>query len=107
MENLLKETIDSLEYSDKTDKDVLWVGLRDGSLRCSWDEFAAMAVDLEYEEWDGVPQIHEDLIVFGRGWWLEREYYDGCSSWRFKESPELLNAPRKLNLYHIVGHRAE
>jgi len=87
--NLLKETIKALELDGKTQKDVRWVGSKDGKYAIGWEEFEKIAKDVEYYCGYGAPEIAEDLVVVGDGWWLERAEYDGSEWWEFKTIPKI------------------
>jgi hypothetical protein len=88
--NLLAETIEVLEKHGKTGKDVLWVGSPD--IETTWDNFVKVA-DVEYDNGFGSPQVAEDLIIFGKDFWLERREYDGSEWWKYVSRNE--PAPRQ------------
>ena len=88
MENLLEETKEKLAVCHKTPKDVLWIGTKDGSEAITWKEFAKIAA-FEYGDMYGFTKIRSDLVVVGKGWWLERYEYDGEEWWEYKERPKL------------------
>lgn len=94
MENLLEETKDKLKVCHKTPVDVLWIGTKDGSEAMTWEEFAKIA-DFDYDEGYGEIEIRPDLVVVGKGWWLERHEYDGSEWWEYKEQPQLQENPKK------------
>lgn len=106
--NLLKETIDELKASGKTESDVLWVGrsYRDYSrypeyecviYKSTWEDFRSKA-NFEYDNGYGSNEIPMDLIVVGKDFWLERAEYDGSEWWEFKEMPEEPKETRELEL---------
>jgi hypothetical protein len=80
--NLLTETIEALKPREP--KDVLWVGTRD--VWFTWDEFAAIA-DVEYDAGFGAPEVAQDLLVVGNGWWMSRGEYDGSEWWDIHVPP--------------------
>lgn len=86
MDNLLQETIDSLTFHEKNVSDVLWVGSFDGEYSMAWEEFAIIA-NVDYDDGFGSQKIAKDLVVVGRGWWMERGEYDGSEWWDFKTKP--------------------
>jgi hypothetical protein len=86
MKNLLKETLEVLENINKTVKDVLWVGSRDGEYCISWEDFEKIS-DINYDSGYGSNEIISDLVVVGNNWWLERGEYDGSEWWNFKTTP--------------------
>ena len=80
--NLLQETIEILESNGKTSNDVLWVG--NYKAKTTWANFAQIA-DVEYDNGYGAPQVAQDLLIVGDGFWLERHEYDGAEWWEYKE----------------------
>ena len=96
MENLLEETKEKLAVCHKMPKDVLWVGSSDGSEAITWEEFEKLA-DFDYDDGYGWIEIRLDLVVVGKGWWLERYEYDGSEWWVYKEQPKLLKNHKELN----------
>lgn len=86
--NLLAETLDVLSDNGKKPQDVLWVGDYSGRHRCSWDEFAELARDLNYDSGYGGNEIAGNLVVVGSDWWLSRGEYDGSEWWNFNVKPE-------------------
>lgn len=83
--NLLEETLDTLKAMSKSPADVMWVGVKDVYL--SFEEFASIAKDFEYDEGFGSQEVDGTLVVVGEDWWLERHEYDGSEEWRYKERP--------------------
>lgn len=88
MNNLLRETVNMLAEYGRTPDDVSWVGSRDGKVGCSWDHFAVIA-DVNYDSGFGSNYVPLDVVVVGRGWWLERLEYDGSEGWEYREPPVL------------------
>lgn len=78
--NLLSETLSDLLSNGKSPLDVFWVGSKDGKYAISWEEFAKIATNTNYNEGLGGQEITSDLVVVGQSWWLERHEYDG-SEW--------------------------
>ena len=87
MENLLKETLEVLRDNNKEEKDVCFV--TDGEKFFTWNSFVELAKDINYEEGYGREEINTDLKIVGKGWWLERDVYDGSEWWEFKTIPIL------------------
>lgn len=83
--NLYEETIGKLRENGKTAKDVLWVGSTEAF--CTWEDFEAIATNTSYDAGYGGQEICPDLLVVGKGWWLERHEYDGSEWWEFKVKP--------------------
>ena len=92
MINLLEETKEELADCHKTPKDVLWVGTRDGTEAITWEEFEKLA-DFEYDNSRNSDSgIRFDLVVAGKGWWLQREEYPYRCLWVY-------HLPKLLRLY--------
>ena len=83
--NLLLETIRILNFHKKNPKDVLWVGNK--KAKTTWTKFAQIA-DTEYNDNYNAPQVAEDLLIVGCGFWLERCWYNGAEWWKYKEVPQ-------------------
>jgi hypothetical protein len=84
MVNLLVETLEALADNGRSPHEVIWVGSRDGKIRCRWGEFTYLA-DFEYHDrYGGIPF---DLVVCGEGWWLERHEHDGEEHWVHRLPP--------------------
>ena len=89
MENLLEETKEKLADCHKTPKDVLWVGTSDGSEAITWEEFEKLA-NFEYDNGRSHDlEIRSDLVVVGKGWWLQREEWPYRCLWVY-HLPKLL-----------------
>ena len=82
MENLLKETIEVLRDNGRSEKDVLWVGTK--THKITWENFKEIA-DVEYSSGFGAPEVAQDLIISGNGFWMDRGEYDGSEWWNFNE----------------------
>jgi hypothetical protein len=85
IKNLWIETNCDLEDHGKTFDDVLWIGCPD--FKISKDDFKRLA-DVEYDSGYGAPEVAEDLLIVGDGWWMERGDYDGAEWWNWKEPPK-------------------
>ena len=83
--NLKDETLRILAENGKAPSDVIWCGLRDGSVAGTWVDFAA--IDYDYENGFGTQEVSGDLVIVGLNWWLERHEYDGSEWWEFKTRP--------------------
>lgn len=99
LSNLLVETEKELSSLGHTPADVLWVGTdkRAGT----WEEFAAIAADVNYDTGYGATYVNERLLVVGDGWWLERAEYDGSEWWEYQAPPEHPEC-RELRLTDLV-----
>jgi len=81
MINLYEETTKKLLQYGKTWDDVEWVGTSTLSLaKQSWKS----QLNIDYDNGYGSQNIHPDLVVVGKNFWLEREEYDGAEGWSFK-----------------------
>ena len=75
-------------------KNVAWVGSRDGEFAISWDEFLSIN-DYAYDSGYGAQHIAKDLVVvFEDGSYLERVEYDGSEAWNFSETPKKSDNPK-------------
>ena len=83
MINLLEETKETLESNGKTIDNLTAVIF--GKYRITVENFISVA-DVEYDNGFGAPQVGENLVVMGDGFWLERHEYDGSEWWEYKES---------------------
>lgn len=84
--NLLSETKKVLSENGKLPKDVRWVGTIHTII--TWGNFAKVS-DVEYNAGFGAPQVAQDLLIVGDGWWMERHEYDGSEWWEFKKIPDM------------------
>jgi hypothetical protein len=85
MTNLLNETIEALNYVNKSAEDVSYV--TDGVTYCTWEDFVKIA-DFSYDSGYGTNEIRLCLKIVGKGWWLGRAEYDGSESWDYFEPPQ-------------------
>jgi hypothetical protein len=67
--NLLKETIDTLLEHGKTEEEVLWCGSQEFGW-FTWEDFKEIAY-VEYDEGYGSQKVVYDLLIEGKGFWLE------------------------------------
>lgn len=94
MTNLLKETLDELDYKGKTGNDIQYVkyskyedyGIEE--YYCSWEDFKEVAAKVDYYDGYGAVEILEIYIV-GKDFWLERSEYEGSEWWEYKEMPHI------------------
>jgi hypothetical protein len=84
--NFLEETREKLKDARIPLKDVLWVGLKDGSRTASWEEFEKLA-DFTYDSGYGGAVVNQKLVVVFNGGWLERHEYDGMEWWVVQRPP--------------------
>lgn len=95
---LLDETLEYLkEKGIDPEKEVKWVGSRDGKYAMSFAEFAEKFAELAYYDQFGHQEIARDLVIVGEDWWLERVEYDGSEWWDLKKTPILSSAPKNFN----------
>lgn len=83
IENLLEETLDNLKRIGQGPEDVLWIIDKATQTKCSWERFAELAKDFNYDSGYGGANVNEDLIVLGEDWYLERAEYDGSEWWKY------------------------
>jgi hypothetical protein len=87
--NLLEETLDVLKEHKLQQKNISWVGSRDGKYVTSWSDFKTIAQNTNYNAGYGSQEIASDLVVvFRDGSWLERDEYDGSEVWEYKIQPK-------------------
>lgn len=94
MTNLLSETTEELALNGKSVDEVLWVQIGERGYRnprkaisFTWEQFAALAKDVNYDSGYGGNEILGTLKIVGCDWWLERGEYDGSEWWEFKTMP--------------------
>lgn len=102
MNNLLQETIDKLKNNKLTPADVEWIGTKDGKYHTGWDNFALLA-DMFYDDGYGGVEVRLDLVVVGKGWWLERHEYDGSEWWEFKRIPTINAKSKTLKRLWVIS----
>lgn len=101
--NLYGETLEILQEHGATEKDVIWCGSKDGKFGMSWEEFAAIAKNTNYDDGAGVEEIAKDLVVVTANGWFERNgWRDGFEWWEYKEYPQISPCPKKFT---SVGRR--
>ena len=82
--NLYTEIIEELKINGKEKEDVRWAGNR--YFRIPLETFWSIA-DTDYDSGYGAPEVAEDLIIVGDGFWLERYEYDGSERFEYREYP--------------------
>lgn len=91
MVNVIKEILDVLKDHAKSEKNIIWVGSKNGQLAMTWKDFKEKFANIDYDAGFGAQQIADDLVVvFDDQSWLERIEYDGSESWDFKQLPQQL-----------------
>ena len=90
MKNLLHETEEILRAAGKTLDDLIVAVGNDFQFPIS--DFIKLA-DTEYDDGYGAPEVATDLILLGRGFWLERAEYDGSEWWEFMSYPLYQHLP--------------
>ncbi|HEL2509872.1 hypothetical protein HPA24_03105 [Streptococcus suis] len=94
MTNLWEETICKLSEYNKTFDGVRYIQGQD--FKITKENFERVAKKTEYYAGFGSAKVAEDLVLVGKGWWLERHEYDGAESWHYKESPKQVNELREV-----------
>jgi len=109
MKNFLKETIEDIEKSGHTIKDIVFIGSQESGHSCTWDEFCLLA-DREYDNWYGHSEVADDLIiVFKDGMKMWRREYDGFEWWEYSKPfimPEVKLKITRLICEEEVGWRS-
>jgi hypothetical protein len=95
MGNLLNETLKELKNNDKTPNDVKFIMITSKEGSMEWPEFESAIKNVNYDSGYGINEIHEDLVIVGESWWLERGEYDGSEWWDFKEIPKRPKRPKR------------
>ena len=81
-----KETIEILSKYNKTPEDILWCGSEQFGW-FTWQDFIEVAPE-DYNSGYGGQEIAKDLLIVGKGFWLERHEYDGSEWWEYKSTPQ-------------------
>lgn len=81
LQNLWKETLESLEVKGKTWGDVLRVGTEKGYIKK--ELFEKLAKETNYDNGYGASKIAEDLIIEGKKFRMVRKEYDGSEWWSY------------------------
>lgn len=92
--NLYDEIVEKLEEFDKSIKDIVWVGTR--NYKIDKTKFLEDAKKLYYDDGYGLSVINEDLLIVGKGWYLERWEYDGSEGFRYIS---LIEEPKETREY--------
>lgn len=81
--NLLEETKGMLKHGGYTPEDIVFIGVVQSGLSCTWREFEIMA-NRTYNAGFGCHNVLGDLtIAFSDGCRLERGEYDGTEWWEW------------------------
>ena len=105
MATLLQETLNYMQFSEKTPEDVAWVGNWTGKFVMAWSSFAAQAHGIDAKGVD----IGEDLVVvFKDKTWMQRWEADGRQGWELIFPPVMpTDAPvGKLVVKSAAPHSA-
>lgn len=102
MMNLLTETTSVLKTYGKSLNDIIAVQGSDFAITV--EDFIKLA-DVTYNDGYGSPEVAEDLLVIGDGWWLERATYDGSEWWEYKEYPKILPITEK-NIFALTVNQS-
>ena len=102
MENLLEETTEKLKNNNKNIEDIKWIGTNKHYVDI--DKFLEVA-NTKYDDGYGAPEVAENLLIVGDGWWLERHEYDGSEWWEYKETPK--KPSNKLELKALTVNQAQ
>ena len=70
----------------------------------SWEEFAFLADQVDYNPFGGGESLAADLVIVGfGGWWMDRAVVNGRAGWRFQQMPRRLGRGRPF--IRLVGSR--
>ena len=95
MTNLLKETLQDIEYFGHKVQDIVFIGSIDSGYSCTWAEFLVLA-DIEYYSGFGGQKVATDLtIVFRDGGTMWRSEYDGSEWWAYSKPAEIPKEQKK------------
>ena len=97
MENLLKETTETLNHYNKTLDDIEWFGNEEIELTGDLEK----AIDFYYDDGYGGQEVLNDLILVGKDFWLERHEYNGAEWWEYKKIPLKPQKNVKLGLRNL------
>lgn len=92
--NLYDEIVEKLEEHNKNINDIVWVGTR--NYKIDKTKFLEDAKKLYYDDGYGLSVINEDLLIVGKGWYLERWEYDGSEGFRYIS---LIEEPKETREY--------
>lgn len=92
--NLWDETIENLTAYGKAFEDVCYI--QGADFKITKENFKQVAKKSDYYAGWGSAKVAEDLVLVGKGWWLERSEYDGSEWWDFKEMPKQANETKEV-----------
>lgn len=95
MKNLYEETVNFLAEYGRSIDDVVFVSGNGHEIPL--DNFTEIARAFDYNDGYGAVEVPVDLRVVGRGWWLERQEYDGSEWWEYKTIPLRPKAVKKIS----------
>lgn len=101
MTNLWEETLEVLRDYGKSFEGVRYI--QGSDFKITKENFEQVAKQSDYYAGYGAAKVAEDLVLVGKGWWLERYEYDGAESWHFKELPKQINETREVK--RLAGGR--
>ena len=95
LDNLYNETVEKFKDIKKTEKDVKWIGTKDGKFAVDWKTFAKIS-KICYDSGFGSQEIPYNLVVvFKDKTYLRRGTYDGSEWWEYIIFPtKMKNANR-------------
>ena len=98
LDNLYTETIEKFKDINKTEKDVKWIGTKDGKFAINWNKFSKIS-NICYDGGFGKQNIPYDLvIVFKDKTYLRRETYDGSEWWEYIIFPVKMKNAKSFKL---------
>lgn len=103
MGNLLKETVEDLEYLELNVDDIIFIGSLESGHSCTWEEFKVLA-DRVYDAGFGAQEVASDLvIIFKGGERLYRSEYDGAEGWDCTRIPIIPEDQKEIKSLFAVG----
>ena len=117
MINFLEETLESMNYYEKTEKDVLFCEMnKQNSFEFIDGKFVKQTFQFSFEDFkknanfiydngfgeEGFASIEIDtsiVIVFKDGSWFERSYYDGAEWWDYKKCPSFKEMSNDVDIH--------
>lgn len=99
--NLWAETERDLLRLGKTWDDV--VAVVGNHFRISKEQFKELALNTDYDNSWGAPEVATDLKIVGSDFWLERHEYDGSEWWEYKTMPNINLPLKSVKRLSVVG----
>lgn len=102
MTNLYRETIEALGEHKKTINDIVFISGNGHEIPI--ENFVEVAKGYDYDAGYGGTEVPVDLMIVGKGWWLERHEYDGSEWWEYRRPPSRPGTVRRITGICDTGH---